>query len=131
MGVVPLGHTGVSMAKVCGNYWERCASLQQVSGVRVAQDVEARRRIDPGATASLAERAMLVRSSPWQSVRSGKNQLSSRLARDMSLEERHAVFGQHYMTRPACFAGAHADRAGVAIEVRNPEIHDLAVSTAR
>jgi hypothetical protein len=60
MGVVPLGHTRVGVAKVSRDHRQWCPGLQQVRGIRVAQNMEARWRIDPGVAAGLAQEPMLV-----------------------------------------------------------------------
>jgi hypothetical protein len=54
VGIVPLGHARVGMAQIGCDYRQRGPGSQQVRSIGVAQNVEARRRIDPGAMASLA-----------------------------------------------------------------------------
>ena len=53
VGIVPLGHARVRMAQIGRDYRKRGPGSQQVRGIGVAQNVEARRRIDPGAMAGL------------------------------------------------------------------------------
>jgi hypothetical protein len=44
MGVVPLGHARVGVAKVSRDHRQWCPGLQQVRGIGVAQNVEAMER---------------------------------------------------------------------------------------
>ena len=48
----------------------------------------------------------------------------------MPLEQGDPVICQHDVTRPAGFAGSHADRAGTRVEASNLQTDDLAVSIA-
>lgn len=94
------------------------------------KDVKAGRRINLGATASLAKRTMLMRSSPWASVPSGEHQRGANLADNVSLEECHTILCQHDMTGSPRLADTHTDGAGIAIEVRCLEIDDFAIPAA-
>ena len=93
MGIVSLGHSGVGVTEVRRDHRQRCPGLQQVRGIGVAQYVEARRRVDPGATASLAQRTMLVRLSPTDCIRSGEHERGTGLSGAVSVEQRHAIVG--------------------------------------
>ena len=54
MRIVPLGHARVGVTEVRRDHRQRCPGLQQVRGIRVAQNVEAGRRINPGPVTRLA-----------------------------------------------------------------------------
>ena len=112
MGIVSLGHSGVGVTEVRCNHRQRCPGLQQVRGIGVAQYVEARRRVDPGAAASLAQRTMLVRLSPSDCIRSNTSAVPSFPA-PCRFEQRHAIFGHDDMPWTTCFARAQANNAGV------------------
>jgi hypothetical protein len=47
----------------------------------------------------------------------------------MALERGNPVIGQHEVARTASLASAHADRAGIPVEVADTEIDDFTVST--
>jgi hypothetical protein len=64
------------------------------------QNVEAGRRVNLGVPAGFAQRPVLVRPSPTAPVRSREHQCSTQFARDMSLEQRHAIIRQHDMPWP-------------------------------
>jgi hypothetical protein len=92
---MPLRHAGVGMAEVRGDYRKGGASLQEVRGIGVAQNVKTGWRIYSRASASLPKTTVLVCRPPLIAISAGKDKRSTGFAGYLYFEQGDAIVGEH------------------------------------
>jgi hypothetical protein len=130
MPVMFLDHPRIGVSKVLRHHHERRAIHHCVRSPRVAEDVEADRRLDPGALTGFSHWPRLLRPLPRAAIAVAEHQFMPTTARTMISEECRALVRQHHMARLAALALPDRQRIGIGIEVAHFQLCKLAVAAA-
>ncbi len=130
MAVMFFDHSSIGVAKVLGYDEERCAGHNSMAGLRMAQRMKVRRRLDVGSRTCLGHWARLIAFPPRITIGLIQQQFDGLSTAGQVAEKLDPLFVQHYVPRFAALAGPYMQRTGVLVEISDLQRSKFAEPTA-